>query len=169
MGAPKRTWEELEPSWVAAYELRRDGWSLPDIAAELAGPPHNCGSKSTAARWVKEGRAVLAAKGDPLRKRQARREMAVDALDAIRVQADLLAKSDRDVDPVDLLRIKMMAIEKAARIGGFEAPRPTARVKVTGSGGKPQIPAELFESLAAIPVDDLLDALHTLPDERTDR
>src|SRR5215208_189566 len=132
MGVPRRTPQELEPSWIEAYERQRNGESLREIAAAMAGPPHFCGNHTTARRWAENGLALAAAKGDPLRKTRARREMAVDALNAVRVEMTVDAEAGhlpRDV----MYRLKILAIEKAARIGGYEAPRPTARIKVAGN------------------------------------
>ena len=169
MGVPRRTPEQLEPSWIEAYTRWTRGESLPAIAAALAGPPHFCGGKTTAHRWVEEGQRVMAAKGDPLRKARVQRERLVDALDAIRVEARVPAAAG-ELTAVAMLKIELAAIEKAARIGGYEAPR----VKVRKSGDKPaQLPVELFESLGAYSVDELLDALQnqngTLPDGRNQR
>ena len=177
MGVPRRTPEELEPSWIEAYRRWTAGESLPAIAAAMSGAPHWCGSKTTAQRWVRNGQAVMAAKGDPLRKARAQRERLVDALDAIRVEADLLAKTNGDVDPIDILKVKMAAIEKIARIGGYEAPR----VRLTGKAPKPAktppMRPELTEALNAMDADEVLEFLGdvlqnqdgTLPDGRNQR
>jgi hypothetical protein len=170
VGVPRRTPEELEPSWLAAYELRLEAKSLAQIAAILAGPPHHCGSRSTARDWIEAGRELVAAKGDPTRSRRARREMALDALDRLRV------KMDQDLE-AGLLDAKREAYYKLQRqyildgitIAGAQAPRELPKVKRADGSKTAATPGELFDSLAAIPVDEILDALSTLPDGKSQR
>lgn len=163
-----------EATCIEAYEKRRDGMSYREIAAAMAGPPHRCGGHTTARRWVALGHALVTrdedGRLDPMLKRRARREMAIDALDSIRVE--MAADVEGGNLPRDAYyRLRIEAIRLAVQIGGWRAAPEPARVKVSGAGTKkPATPRDLFESLAAIPQSEL-DALidDMLPSERTDR
>ena len=168
MGVPKRTPEELERSWLTAYEMKRDGMSLREIAAELKGPPHFCGGYSTAKRWVESGLAVVAAKGDPLRKRHARREMAIDACDAGRVELAQDVKAGL-IDREAYHRLRLAYIKHAVDFAGAQAPRELPKVRRPDGSKTPATPGELLDSLAAMQpeLDALIDDM--LPDERNNR
>jgi hypothetical protein len=170
VGRPRKTPEEMEPTWVEAYELRCDGLSFREIAAQMAGPPHYCGGHPTAIRWWEQGRAIVAAKGDKSRSRRARREMAIDALDKLRVKMDLDLKAGTLDGRVDYYKLQRQYILDAATLAGAQAAREPARVHVTGNG-RPRVTPELLAPLAALAasgeLDELIDSLQPLPDDET--
>lgn len=162
-----------EATALMAYKLHsEDRLSYRQIAAEMAGPPHFCGNHTTARRWVEAGRRLIHydedGMSDPLRKRGARREVASDTLDAlfVKIEADMVAGH---LPRADGRRLQLRMLENYVHLHGLRrAPEP-ARVKVSGAKGA-TTPRDLFESLAAIPPDEL-DALidDMLPNGRTDR
>jgi hypothetical protein len=161
-GPPRRTPEELEPLWIRAYDLwSKGGQDYTQVGATMG--VH----RDTAKRYVLNGQQLVAEKGDPLRKARARREMTVDALHAQR--AELRADADAGLISREAMhKLYQAALEKAARIGGYEAPRPTSRVHVSGNAAPASVDPALLGALAAIPRDEL-DALldGMLPDGRT--
>lgn len=151
-GKPQRNPEELEKSWIAAYELRCEGKNPREIAAMLAGPPHFCGGASTARDWIRNGLEVVAEKGDDTRKRRARREMALDALDKLRVQMDqdleagLMARPGREA----YYKLQRQYILDAITIAGAQAPRALPRVKRPDGSKTPATAGEMIDDLAVM-------------------
>jgi len=150
VGVCRRTPAELEASWIEAWDKRCEGKSFPEIAAEMAGPPHFCGSKTTARRWVENGLGVVAAKGDPLRKRRARREMALTALDALRVKMDQDLEAGLMAEREAYYRLQRQYILDAVTIAGAQAPRELPRAKRSDGSKRPATPGELLDSLVAM-------------------
>jgi hypothetical protein len=167
VGAPRKTPEQQEAAWTAAYELKCAGKSLGDIAAELAGAPHWCGGKTTARGWVENGLALAAAKGDPLRKQRARREMSIDAIDMLRVEMAQDVVAGHLPDRAAYYRLQLEAIRLSTHLAGAKAPAALPRVKRTDGSSGPATPGELLDALAAMQpeLDALIDDMQSLPDD----
>ena len=158
---------------LMAYKLRyEDRKSYRDIAAEMAGPPHRCGNHTTARRWVEEGYRLVHYNDDgmtdPMRKRGVRRETAGDTLDS------LFVKIEQDMTAGHISRdkgraLQLRALENYVHLHGLRRPPELPRVRRADGSKRAATPGELFDALAGVPVDELLDALQTLPDERGSR
>ena len=150
MGAPKKTPEQQEAAAMDAYELRCRGLGLRAIAAELKGPPHFCGGHTTARAWVELGRALVVGE-DSNRGRRARREMAIDALDEMRVEMAEDVKAGR-LDREAAYRLKIRALEVQAQLGGWRAAPQATKAKLAVSGTTtPELDPDLLRAIAAIP------------------
>lgn len=155
-GVPRRTPAELEATAVEAYRKRCDGMSYRDIAAAMAGPPHFCGGHTTARRWVELGRTVEAEKGDSNRKRRARREMAADAIDALRVRMSEDAHAGR-LDRAAMYRLQLQALTLQVQLLGLRAAPEPAKAKLSISGGSMTgVDPDVLAALAALDPDELL-------------
>lgn len=159
-----------EATAIMAYELRCQHKSYRQIATLMAGDPHRCGGHTTAMRWVAIGQAILTrdedGRFDPMRKRRARREMAIDQLDDLAAEMRVDAKAAGEkLDLKVYYDYRIRVILAQAQLGGWRGAPEPSRVKVTGGGGG-RVPRELIESLGAVPLHERLVALGwTPPDE----
>jgi transposase len=115
---------------VQAYWHWRDGMSLREIAAEMAGPPHHCGSWSTAKGWIERGREIESVSGGPLSKRNAQRERVAAAYDQLRLKIEHEMKTGL-IDRVHGRRLQADLLTRYAQLLGL--PKP-ARAKVNVNG-----------------------------------
>lgn len=146
---------------LAAYELHAvRSYSARQIGAEL-GVSH-----TTARRWVARGRELHAA-GESMGK-ACRREERQDAdtwyrLRLVEIAQDVTA---RILDCAEGHRLALAILDRLAPLHGTDAPRRLARVRRGGAGEVAPdvvVPADLFESLAGIPRDEIDAALDELP------
>ena len=152
MGRPKRTPAELEASYIAAWELRRDGLKLREIAAELAGEPHYCGSHTTLigpTGWIARGGAILADE-DSARGREARRQMADAAIDEVRVKVRGHVEAGRILDRLGAARLELQAIMAQIQLHGLRAAPEPASINLQNNSTYQPSPAllELLENMA---------------------
>lgn len=146
---------------VQAYWHWRDGMSLSEIAAEMAGPPHNCGGKSTAKGWIARGREIEALSGGPLSRRRAQRERIAAAYDQLRLKIEQEMAAGL-IPRAPGRKMQRELLDSYARLLGLIDPGPARKVQVSGGMAFAGLDPDVAAALSALSPDELL------PDERTE-
>lgn len=146
---------------LKAWDLFCQNYSMRHIYLMLSGPPHNCGSKTSAQAWVQRGRDLETLHGTSLGRRRAQRERHAQELRRQYTQIEMeITKGD--LKRVEGRKLQLQIMAQIERLLGLPAAPATRKVKISGDGLQGG-PDALIGSLSAVPVEERLP--HMSPEE----